>query len=37
VISLQGCATYNFGFNDAQMIVDNYRSAQLRIQQGQLP
>ena len=34
---LGGCATYDWSFNKAQLYLDNYRHAQLKIDQGQLP
>ena len=37
VCMLTGCATWDFSFNKAQLYLDNYRHAQLKIDQGQLP
>ena len=38
---LGGCATYDWSFNKqherVQLILDNYRHVQLKLEQGQLP
>jgi uncharacterized lipoprotein YajG len=41
VCMLAGCATWDWSFNKqherAQLILDNYRHVQLKLEQGQLP